>query len=367
MVRGTAALAVMLEHVRSLFFVNYSHVLTRNSLVGGAYLLTSLGHQAVLVFFVLSGFFISRSVLDSFRKSRWSWRVFLVNRLTRLLLVLVPGLVLCALWDRVGMILPEASRFYYQAIPNFGTETIAGNSSVSIFVGNLLFLQSIFFPSFGSAKPLWSLSYELWYYMLFPILLLVFVSRLPGAKRLAYAIVGSAIFLMVGRDIALLFLVWLAGAGVGLVHDMRPQFVQRTSAAWYTYCLGAFGLVGLLVVKVRLKEGLASDFMVAASFLPAMYVLVEASSSVVNPAYAALARMLSSFSYSLYVAHLPLLIFIRTCLGHVPRWEFDFKHIVYGVAIASVVAAYSFGISRLTEARTDVVRRALLRHRKTAT
>ena len=122
MVRGTAALAVMLGHVRALFFVDYSHLLTRNSLVGGAYLLTSLGHQAVLVFFVLSGFFISRSVLDSFRKSRWSWKIFLVNRLTRLLLVLVPGLLLCALWDRIGMKLPEASRFYYHSIPALGVD-----------------------------------------------------------------------------------------------------------------------------------------------------------------------------------------------------------------------------------------------------
>ena len=187
------------------------------------------------------------------------------------------------------------------------------HSSVNVFLGNLFFLQSIYFPSFGSDMPLWSLSYEFWYYLLFPILLLVLVPSSPAAKRLAYALAGLAIILMVGKDITLLFLVWLAGAGIGLVHDMRPQYSQRTSV-WSTYCFAALGLVGLLVVRVSITAGLASDFLVAA-FLPAMHVLVQVSGPGVNPAYAALAKLLSSFSYSLYVAHLPLLILIRTCLG----------------------------------------------------
>ncbi len=360
MVRGIAALAVMLGHVRALFFVPYSQALNRNTAVGTVYLLTSLGHQAVLVFFVLSGFFISRSVLDSFRRGRWSWKIFLVNRLTRLLLVLLPGLLLCALWDHFGMHLPSAGEFYYRAIPAFSNQPIAARSSLSAFVGNLFFLQSIYFPSFGSDMPLWSLSYEFWYYLLFPILLIALISRAPLARRLAYALAGAAIILMVGRDISLLFLVWLAGAGVGLLHDLRPELRARTSVAWSTYGCGALGLAGVFVAKVKAPGGVASDFLVAGAFLPVMYVLVQASGSNVNHAYASTAKLLASCSYTLYVVHLPVLIFLRTVMGQVPRWEPDLRHAAYGIALAAMVAAYALIISRFTEARTDALRRRIL-------
>jgi len=351
----------MLGHVRSLFFIPYSQALNPNAVVGTGYLLTSLGHQAVLVFFVLSGFFISRSVLDSFSKARWSWRVFLVNRLTRLLLVLLPGLALCAIWDHIGMQLPSAAAFYYRGIPTLNTEPIAAHSSVNIFLGNLFFLQSIHFPPFGSDMPLWSLSYEFWYYLLFPILFLALAWSARLTKRLAYVLAASAIIVLVGRDIALLFLVWLAGAGVGFLHDLSPQLRPITSAPWSTYCCGALGFIGMVVAKMSIGSGLASDFMASAAFLPAMYLLVRASGSDVNPTYASAAKVLASFSYTLYVVHLPLLILLRTLLGRVPRWQPDFQHAAYGAVVACLVLIYALGVSRLTEARTDAVRRSILR------
>jgi len=363
MVRGVAALAVMLSHVRVLFFVPYAQVLNKNALVVPAYLMTSLGHEAVLVFFALSGFFISRSVLNAFQTARWSWTVFLVNRLTRLLLVLLPGLLLCALWDYLAMYLPCAAAFYDRTIPGFGANVVATNSSLGIFVGNLFFLQSIYYPPFGSNMPLWSLSYEFWYYMLFPTLLIALLGRSRFTKRFTYGVLAVAIILMVGRTIAILFLVWLTGTAVGLLHDMRSELPPPMSPTWTRRIFGALGFVALFLVKKVPVEGLASDFLVAAAFVPVMYCLVGASGSVVHRAYAATAKMLASFSYTLYLVHLPLLIFLRTLLGNLPRWQPDLKHAAYGVALAALVGAYALVISRFTEARTDAVRRMIFGYR----
>lgn len=353
-------MAVMFGHVRALFFVPYTQAGNRHFLLGAMYLLTSLGHQAVLVFFVLSGFFISRSVLDAFRKARWSWKIFLVNRLTRLLLVLVPGLLLCAFWDYIGMRLPWASAFYFRAIPALSADAVTTHSSAKIFLGNLLFLQSIYFPSFGSDLPLWSLSYEFWYYLLFAILLIVVLAGSPSGKRLAWAAVGVAIFLMVGRDIALLFLVWLAGAGVGVLHDWKVKSRLSAIPGWSVYGCVCLCLVGLLLARIRVPAGLLSDFLVSAAFLPIMYVLVEAGGATLNQPYANVAKLLASFSYTLYVVHLPFLIFLRTLLGRIPRWQPDLSHAVLGVALAGFVLTYAIMISRVTEARTEAVRRFFL-------
>ena len=52
------------------------------------------GYQAVMVFFVLSGYFISSTVLRSINENRWSWSDYLIKRVTRLWIVLIPALVL---------------------------------------------------------------------------------------------------------------------------------------------------------------------------------------------------------------------------------------------------------------------------------
>src|SRR5947208_15340259 len=69
------------------------------------YFAGGLGRQAVVMFFVLSGFFIGWSVIGSIRSGRWSWRGYIVRRLTRLGIVLLPALLLTAFWDVAGIAL----------------------------------------------------------------------------------------------------------------------------------------------------------------------------------------------------------------------------------------------------------------------
>lgn len=361
MVRGAAALAVMIGHLRSVFYVSYSEVFAKNALVGVGYLLTSLGHQAVIVFFVLSGFFISRSALDSLRGGGWSWKRYFINRLTRLLLVLIPSLLLCAAWDRLGMTLPSAASFYYRDIPVLGGGAVAARSSLTVMLGNSVFLQSIFFPPFGSDTPLWSLSYEFWYYILFPILMLVTFYRPPFPRRLLLLLAGALIVWMVGLHIAILFIVWLSGAGVGVLYDWRSEHIGNDRATWPLYCLRTVGAAMLFFGPLRIGNGTASDFVVATGCALVMYSLLRARGLGSSPTYGRVATLLSSFSYSLYLTHLPVLIVLRAYLGSVSRWQPDVKHTILGAAIACLVAAYAFGVSRVTEARTETLRKALLR------
>ena len=74
----------MVGHVRGLFFIDYSYISNPSLVHKTLYALTGFGNQAVMVFFVLSGYFIGTSVCESLDARRWSWRVYLVNRLTRL-------------------------------------------------------------------------------------------------------------------------------------------------------------------------------------------------------------------------------------------------------------------------------------------
>ena len=100
-IRGLAALEVFLGHLRQNTIGDYS---SRYPFpVKLVYFLTSFGYESVLIFFVLSGYFVAGSVLSDRRRGRWSWGRYLVNRGSRLYAVLVPALVLGAAWDSLGI------------------------------------------------------------------------------------------------------------------------------------------------------------------------------------------------------------------------------------------------------------------------
>jgi peptidoglycan/LPS O-acetylase OafA/YrhL len=82
--RGLAAAAVLIYHVRYRFYFDYADLRNPDWFCKFFYAVTSYGHDAVVIFFVLSGYFISASVIRDCAKDRWSWRRYAVSRLTRL-------------------------------------------------------------------------------------------------------------------------------------------------------------------------------------------------------------------------------------------------------------------------------------------
>jgi peptidoglycan/LPS O-acetylase OafA/YrhL len=87
-IRGIAAILVLLNHWRNAFFIDFDHVHSHRALLRPLYILSGAGHQAVVIFFVLSGYLISGSVLRSFQRMEWSWAQYTTHRLVRLWIVL---------------------------------------------------------------------------------------------------------------------------------------------------------------------------------------------------------------------------------------------------------------------------------------
>src|SRR5690606_3347697 len=70
---AVAALLVVAGHARGLFLVSAPEAGQLGPVAKAVYFLTGFGHQAVLVFFVLSGLLISRKVVDQVSRDTWSW------------------------------------------------------------------------------------------------------------------------------------------------------------------------------------------------------------------------------------------------------------------------------------------------------
>jgi peptidoglycan/LPS O-acetylase OafA/YrhL len=360
LIRGASALAVMVGHVRGLLFVDYPNLVHPSRLNQLLYAVTGFGHQAVMVFFVLSGYFIGTSVCESLDARRWSWRIYLVNRLTRLQLVLFPALILGLFWDRIGMRLPQAASFYYGGLYKYYLPSVALRSTLPVFLGNLFFLQSVVSPVFGSNGPLWSLSFEFWYYILFPALMLAAATWAGVRNRLLYLGLALVLFWFVGMQISLYFLIWLMGVLLGRLPRMSWPTSPRAMAI--ASVIAGLPLVAVLAwVRAHPQASeTTTDFTIGLCFSLWIYVLLQISREDVSQAYAKSAKTLASFSYTLYLTHFPVLLLLRGVLDPSGNWQPDLWHLLYALAIALLMLGYAYLVAEFTEARTGSVRRRLL-------
>jgi peptidoglycan/LPS O-acetylase OafA/YrhL len=184
-VRGVAALAVLLGHVRAFVFAPYSGATHFKLAFAPFYILTMLGHQAVIVFFVLSGFLVGGGLLQRVTGGKEVALVpFGIARFSRIYTVLIPALILTALCDRIGLGLFGSTALYVgKAYPYVLSFNVASNRGLMAVAANILCLQTIVAPCYGSNGPLWSIAYEWWYYWLFPLMLVLLVKGSPGGRH----------------------------------------------------------------------------------------------------------------------------------------------------------------------------------------
>jgi peptidoglycan/LPS O-acetylase OafA/YrhL len=320
-----------------------------------------------MVFFVLSGLLISGSVTRDFRLRRWSWAKYVASRGARLYMVLVPGLLLTLLWDELGLSLFSQNPIYSGAPRPWLHDyfPVAERIDLATLAGNLVFLQTIRVPPLGSNDPLWSLSYEFWYYVLFPCLWLALFTARPPWQRLACAGVAAVVFLGVGSSILLYFPIWLLGAAVGLLPRARvprgkPAFLL-TSAAFLAFLAAAVaGHVG--GVRAALGNSVvAADYLTAVGFAVFLYLLLHHDSPGTSSRYTRVAGHLAGFSYSLYVLHMPLLVFLRALLIPDRPWTPDAANLLAAAALCAIAVVYALLLSRPTEAKTEALRGCLMR------
>lgn len=180
--RVWATIIVVISHVAYPRFTRGDYIFVRE---------LNLGSDSVIVFFVISGMVIAYAAGRDKSLSAYTF-----NRLTRLLSVLVPALLLTVLFDQFGKTVgPEAySSFYNPA--SFG-ELLLRGLTMSNEWGSFERIR------LGSNGPLWSLSYEAAFYVLFAVAFF-----LSGARRVALLVL---IAFVVGPRVLLLMPAWLMG------------------------------------------------------------------------------------------------------------------------------------------------------------
>ncbi len=371
MIRGLAAVAVLLYHVRYRFFLDFGEVQDSGPIATGWYLLTAFGHDAVMVFFVVSGLLVGAGTVLSCRAGRWSWPDYLSARCVRLYVVLVPGLLLTAFWDQLGLGLFETHPIYTGAAQPYAHDffNVPERAGGATFLTNLLFLQGIIGPPFGSNEALWSLTFEFWYYIAFPFIAVAVIGPGSPQRRIMAAGAAALVFYVCGPTIAAYFPIWLLGVAVGILPS--SSVISRVPRVW-SWVLGGFFALWLLASHTSAVRSILGDSLwlidsaTGLFFAIWLYALLHDRRKAAGGVYALVSQRLAGMSYTLYVVHLPLLVFLRAWLAPNEPWAPTARLIGLGCAIAGLAMIYASAVASLTERRTGAVRRAVDTWRRAA-
>ena len=321
------------------------------------------GHEAVVVFFVISGFVIAHVVSGRER----DYREYMAARLGRLYSVVLPALALTAVADGIGrQIAPEL----YAAIP-------ADPPALRLLINGLFVQQNWNLTVIPlSNGPFWSLGYEFWYY-------LIFGAAVLSTGRWRY-VLPLLLCLCAGPRIVAYLPLWLLGVlAYRACRQWRPprhqQLLVQAACAAAFFGILAFGSP-LAPIRQSLAALCPDDFLPIGQFrlfvggmaqLPEdmlMGILVALAIASVRGDGGWLAkservvgaiRYLAGATFTLYLFHMPLLYLASAQLDP------DRSSRLQTGLVAVLVFALCVLLSHLGERRVHFFRqqfRRLLRH-----
>jgi peptidoglycan/LPS O-acetylase OafA/YrhL len=309
--RGFAALLVAYFHCRQVAWVGMQafHQSVGHSLGVGAiaaYLTFPIawGSAGVPIFFVISGYCIHRGGalrLASNPDYRLDTGNFWVRRFARIYPVLLAALVLTFALDWFSLQLPPVSH----KIREIGWQS---------FVVNLLSLQGVAGKTYGSNGALWTLSLEVQFYAIYP-LLFALRRRIGMTSVLAIVAVVNVIsaYVLERHDIQFFTSYWFSWTLGAWIADARTRRASDARSSIWLYVLAAAFIV---LGCVAFHFGQYGAFQLwAVGFAFYLYKALERGSGNQRETFGT--RWLSrfgDFSFSLYLIHLPIFVLLSSLL-----------------------------------------------------
>lgn len=290
LLRATAAQMVCIGHAMPFFGIGWwirpPHV-------------PYMQNVGVLLFFIMSGFLITATLTQNSARPGYGFGRYFIDRFARIYSGLLPALAFVIVVDWVTLHLTSQSPFASNY--NFGT-LIANLGMLEGYRG--AFQNSLQWPAFGSAAPLWTLAIE-WHIYLFVGAVFFMAARLSPLWLL---LIPVAIFfgqtplnLLFGAFLpdgvgSGLFSLWLAGGTLSLL------FSRYAPPLWISVLV----LVGSIVaysLMVSPQHEYEMRTYPALVLIVGSLIAITQRTKVIGTGSAKAIRVAADYSFTLYLTH----------------------------------------------------------------
>lgn len=359
--RWVSAFLVVLGHAVAILI---SYPLSTGKVASVFLFIGSLGHDAVIFFFVISGFLVGGRMLDQWLATGPKVVDYFAARASRIYIVLIPALTIGYALDMTGLHYFNDAGLYTD--PNqHGIHTLVNAEdrlNLRTYIGNMLLLQGISVSSQGTNVPLWSLAYEWWYYCLFGGVVAGILVK--GWWRIVcWASVGI-LLVKLPDGLILWMIVWLMGT--------LTYFICKTSNTSKRPYVVVLALIVGIVAWTKLSHSHAldpgpnlrsfsSDLGIGALYSAVMIVISRVRFAFPMVGFN---RWASGFSYSIYLFHFPVLILLVALANHFLGLKLlmplSFGSFGWVLLLIGIVYVAGFALAQTTEKYTGALKRKLL-------
>jgi peptidoglycan/LPS O-acetylase OafA/YrhL len=324
LIRFSAAMVVLIGHLSGTRFTG-----------GLFWRFGAFMDDAVMVFFVLSGFVIGYVV----HHKEKDLTTYVIARTARIYSVAIPALGLTLVLDALGRTI--APQLY---VPGWGYHA---NNLFGHFLACLFFVNQLWYVQIapGSMLPYWSLGFEVWYYLFFAIFFFA------SSYRRTLLLIGAC--LIAGPRIVVFFPIWLLGY-LTYLYSVRHTpsryvgilllFVSALGYGLYFFVLKDWLARNTFVPDALGFENLVPRYIVGLLF--ATHILGFAWTAelflVLLTPFKALIRWLGGATFTIYLFHLPVAQFLTTLVPWSPS-DFRTRIIVLGgtIVLMFVIAIFT--------------------------
>lgn len=334
--RALSSQAVLVGHALNIFLPAYFMSQRADGTFEASRPVLYVQNLGVVIFFALSGYLVTRAASRRWDEPGYGMRMFIIDRASRIFVPFLPAVAL--IWAFDSALLGAGSWNAFTDLPldawTFVTNCLMlfNNPALSI-AAKLSGVPALYTVPIGSADPFWTVVLEWWIYVAFGLLALV-IGRAGRTHPLAWPVLLFALappFVMLASGSGLV-LAWPVGMAFALAEERMRAASHRPLAV----------IVALATAFALLRMARNGWQVYDPSVVLAISVaLVGGSFLARQPGrlQSAVARALSfpsDFSYSLYLVHFPVLIYLEAGL---PRTLGPATSIAIAFVVANLVAA----------------------------
>lgn len=345
-IRFIAAFMVLLSHSRNTFFPAFGDLpdSQQNVLTMAFSLFCRMGHEAVVIFFVLSGFLVGGRGIERIAAGTMNVGSYAIDRFSR---IIPPLLAAIIFYYITSCVIPGTPFSWWTAL------------------GNLFSLQGICCKSLVS--PFWSLSYEVWFYIVLGAFAFLMTQRSDYKKVLGMlAVIASCSVFVIGLKMHYL-LIWIMGA---MAYVFRPKHKNNiiflssfvgfvVSVLYWQFSKDTKSLE--ITIQGTNKQFLELIMSLMSCLFIQQVILCEPHNQFAKVVEKAIGNM-AKFSYTLYLSHRIVFLWIAAYIWPKDSCQFTLSGIIQFLIIVISTLACCWLIYLISERYSPKIKALLKRN-----